>query len=74
MFREVAGKGPFVSVEVIARLEQLVDRLLSERAELLRQNRALALERDRLVNDRSRVSNELGELLARLDRLEGRGA
>ncbi|TLM65199.1 MAG: cell division protein ZapB [Deltaproteobacteria bacterium] len=63
-----------MSVEVIARLEQLVDRLLSERAELLRQNRALALERDRLVNDRSRVSNELGELLARLDRLEGRGA
>ena len=62
-----------MSVELIARLEELVDRLLSERAELLRANRALVSERDRLQADRSRVFDELGEVLARLDKLEGRG-
>ena len=61
-------------MELIIRLEELVDRLLSERAELQRKNRSLADERDRLATDRSRVYAELGELLAKLDRLEGRGA
>lgn len=63
-----------MSVESIIRLEELVDRLLSERAELLKQNRSLTTERDRLVADRSRVRGELDALLVKLDRLEGRGA
>jgi hypothetical protein len=67
-------KGSAVSVELIVRLEELVERLLSERAGYLRDNRVLVGERDRLVADRNRVHAELGELLAKLDRLEGRGA
>jgi hypothetical protein len=67
-------KGAAVSVELIIRLEELVERLLSERAGLLRDNRELVGECDRLVVDRSRVHAELGELLAKLDKLEGRGA
>ena len=59
---------------MIVRLEELVERLLSERAGYLRDNRELVGERDRLVADRGRVHAELGELLAKLDRLEGRGA
>jgi hypothetical protein len=60
--------------ELILRLEGLVERLLNERVELLRNNRELVGERDRLLVDRSRVHAELGELLVKLDRLEGRGA
>jgi hypothetical protein len=67
-------KGSTVSLELIVRLEELVERLLSERAGYLRDNRELVGERDRLVADRGRVHAELGELLAKLDRLEGRGA
>jgi hypothetical protein len=63
-----------VSVELIIRLEELVERLLNERTEFLRNNRELVGERDRLVVDRNRVHAELGELLVKLDRLEGRGA
>ena len=67
-------KGTSVSLELIIRLEGLVERLLSERAELLRKNRVLVGERDRLLVDRGRIHDELGELLVKLDRLEGRGA
>ena len=67
-------KGSTVSLELIVRLEELVERLLSERAELLCNNRELVGERDRLMVDRRRVHAELGELLTKLDRLEGRGA
>lgn len=58
--------------EAITRLEELVDRLLAERVELQERNRELSQERDRLVKDRSRVSDELGLLLEKLDRLEGK--
>jgi len=61
-----------VSLESLARLEKLVDRLLAERVEMQERNRALSDERDRLVQDRTRVSNELDILLDKLERLEGK--
>jgi predicted nucleic acid-binding Zn-ribbon protein len=61
-----------VSLEAIARLEKLVDRLLSERIEMQERNRALTGECDRLVQDRTRVSDELDKLLDKLERLEGK--
>jgi hypothetical protein len=61
-------------MELITRLEELIDRLLSERAELLRKNRVLVAERDSLSADRNRVCSELGGLLAMIDKLGGRGA
>jgi predicted nucleic acid-binding Zn-ribbon protein len=61
-----------VSLEAIARLEKLVDRLLSERIEMQERNRALTGECDRLVQDRTRVSDELDRLLDKLERLEGK--
>lgn len=61
-----------MAVEVIARLEELVDRLLSERGELQQRNAALAGERDRLLQERVRVSDDLDKLLSKLDRLQGR--
>jgi hypothetical protein len=48
----------------------LVGRLLNERADLLRRNRELLAEREALLADRSRVHDELGVLLARIERLE----
>ena len=59
-----------MSNELIDRLETLVGRLLNERGELLRRNRELLVERDALLADRVRVHDELGELLARIERLE----
>ena len=61
-----------MSLEAIARLEKLVDRLLTERVEMQERNRALTGECDRLVQDRTRVSNELDRLLGKLERLEGK--
>jgi predicted nuclease with TOPRIM domain len=61
-----------VSLEAIARLEELVERLLAERVELQERNRTLTGECDRLVQDRSRVSDELDRLLDKLERLEGK--
>ena len=61
-----------MSLEAIARLEKLVDRLLTERVEMQERNRALSGECDRLVQDRTRVSNELDRLLDKLERLEGK--
>ena len=61
-----------MSLESLARLEKLVDRLLAERVEMQERNRALSDERDRLVQDRTRVSNELDKLLDKLERLEGK--
>lgn len=61
-----------MSLQAIARLEELVDRLLAERIELQEQNRQLTAECDRLVKDRSRVSEELDRLLGKLERLEGK--
>jgi hypothetical protein len=60
-----------VALEAIARLEELIDQLLTERIELQERNRELSLERDRLLLDRSRVSDELDKLLDKLERLEG---
>jgi hypothetical protein len=62
-----------VSVELIIRLEELVDRLLRERAELQQGNLDLAAEVGRLLAERARVHAELGEVLDKLDRLEKRG-
>jgi len=61
-----------VSLEAIARLEELVERLLAERVELQERNRTLTGECDRLVQDRTRVSDELDRLLDKLERLEGK--
>lgn len=62
-----------MSLEAIARLEKLVDRLLTERIEMQERNQALTGECDRLVQDRTRVSDELDRLLDKLERLEGKG-
>lgn len=69
----MAGIHAPVSGELLSRLEELVDRLLRERAELLQRNGQLVAELDRLIADRSRVHRELGDVLVKLDRLEGRG-
>jgi hypothetical protein len=61
-------------VELIIRLEELVDRLLNERAELVQRNRALSSEFDRLAADRDRVTAELAKIIAKLDSRGGRGA
>lgn len=63
-----------VSVELIIRLEELVDHLLNERAALVQRNRALTSEFDRLAADRDRVTAELAKIIAKLDTLGGRGA
>ncbi|MGW8311863.1 MAG: hypothetical protein ACWGOL_01370 [Desulfuromonadales bacterium] len=61
-----------VALEAIARLEELIERLLTERIELQQRNRELSTERDRLVQDRGRVSDELDKLLDKLEHLEGK--
>lgn len=61
-----------MALEVIKRLEKLVDRLLSDRADLQERNLEVAAERDRLLQDRSRVTDELDKLLDKLERLEGK--
>jgi len=61
-----------VTLEAIAKLEELVDRLLAERVELQRRNRELKEECDRLVRDRSRVGSELDKVLSKLETLEGK--
>ena len=60
-----------MALEAIARLEELVDRLLTERVDLQERNRELAAECDRLILDRGRVSDELDKLLDKLEHLEG---
>ena len=61
-----------MALEAIKRLEKLVDRLLSDRADLQERNLEITAERDRLLQDRSRVTNELDKLLDKLERLEGK--
>ncbi len=61
-----------MSLQAIARLEELVDQLLTERIEVQERNRQLADECSRLIDDRSRVSEELDRLLGKLERLEGK--
>jgi FtsZ-binding cell division protein ZapB len=61
-----------VTLEAIARLEELIDQLLTERVELQVRNRELSAECDRLMQDRTRVSNELDKLLGKLEHLEGK--
>jgi len=61
-----------VALEAIKRLEKLVDRLLSDRADLQERNLEVTAERDRLLQDRSRVTDELAKLLDKLERLEGK--
>ena len=59
-------------LEAIKRLEKLVDRLLSDRVDLQERNLEITAERDRLLQDRSRVTDELDKLLDKLERLEGK--
>ena len=61
-----------MSLQAIARLEELVDQLLTERIALQKSNLELVAERDRLIEDRSRVSAELDKLLDKLEHLEGK--
>ena len=61
-----------MTLESIARLEKLVDRLLAERIEQQDHNRELTAECERLTNDRSRVSDELDKLLGKLEGLGGK--
>ena len=61
-----------MTLEAIAKLEKLVDQLLAERIELQDRNRELTAECERLVEDRSRVSDELDKLLGKLEGLEGK--
>lgn len=62
-----------MDLELIARLEQMIDRLLAERSELQRRNRDLAGELDRLRAERLRIGGEIDGVLSRLDRLEEGG-
>ena len=59
-----------MALEALARLEKLVDRLLAERADLQGRNREITAERDSLLEDRSRVTDELDKLLDKLENLE----
>ena len=61
-----------MALEAIAQLEKLVDQLLTERIELQGLNQELTAECDRLLQDRSRVCDELDKLLGKLERLEGK--
>ena len=61
-----------MTLESIARLEKLVDQLLAERIEQQDRNRELTAECERLINDRSRVSDELDKLLSKLEGLGGK--
>lgn len=61
-----------MALEAIARLEKLVDQLLTERIELQGRNQELTTECDRLMQDRSRVCDELDKLLGKLEHLEGK--
>lgn len=63
-----------MALEAIARLEELVDRMLTERAELLTRNAAVVAERDGLLKERAKVRAELDKLLARLELLERKSA
>ena len=61
-----------MALEAIARLEKLVGQLLTERVELQERNQELTAECDRLIQDRSRVCDELDNLLGKLGHLEGK--
>ena len=62
----------YVALDVIARLEELVDQLLADRKELQERYHALSEERDRPSRDRSRVSDELDKVLGKLECLGGK--
>lgn len=61
-----------MALEAIARLEKLVEQLLTERVGLQERNQELTAECDRLIQDRSRVCDELDNLLGKLEHLEGK--
>ena len=61
-----------MALEAIARLEELVERLLAERVKLQVSHQELTAECDRLYQDRLRVCNELDKLLGKLENLEGK--
>ena len=61
-----------MALEAIARLEKLIEQLLTERVELQERNQKLTAECDRLIHDRSRVCDELDSLLGKLEHLEGK--
>ncbi len=61
-----------MALEAIAQLEKLVDQLLAERIELQGRKRELTAKCERLVEDRSRVNDELDKLLGKLEGLGGK--
>ena len=61
-----------MALDAVARLEKLVDQLLAERIELQERNQGLSAECERLMQDRSRVCDELDNLLGKLEHLEGK--
>lgn len=61
-----------MSLQALARLEELVDRLLAERNELQGRTQELSAANARLIEDRCRVSSELDKLLDKLEILEGK--
>ena len=61
-----------MALEAITRLEKLVDQLLTERIELQERNQQLTAASDRLIQDRSRVCDDLDKLLGKLEHLEGK--
>ena len=61
-----------MTLEAIAQLEKLVGQLLTERVALQERNQELTTECDRLIQDRSRVCDELDSLLGKLEHLEGK--
>lgn len=59
-----------MALEAIARLEKLVDQLLTERVEMQERHQDVVAECERLMSDRSRVCGELDKLLDKLEHLE----
>ena len=61
-----------MALDAIAQLEKLVDQLLAERIDLQGRKRELTAKCERLVEDRSRVNDELDKLLGKLEGLGGK--
>ena len=58
-----------MSLESLARLEELVDKMLSDREQMQKRNLQLQEELKFLQQERARISEELGKLLDKLERL-----
>lgn len=58
-----------MSLESLARLEELVDKMLTDREQLQKRNLQLQEELKFLHQERTRISEELEKLLDKLERL-----